>query len=102
MLIGTSVAQSDDNSQNNVIGQEGNGNEVPQSDELSQNNNHNSMCVSGESVSLSCNDISSEQITGKNRDDESGILEDSPGIYQVSSGMFEIERGNCTQSPSPL
>lgn len=51
------------NSNNNVISQEGDGNEASQSDETSQSTNQNSMCVSGESTSLSCNNLSSE-LTG--------------------------------------
>ncbi|HKU83339.1 MAG TPA: collagen-like protein [Candidatus Nitrosocosmicus sp.] len=48
------------NSNNNVIGQEGNGNQASQSDETSQSTNQNSMCVSGDSTSQSCNNLSSE------------------------------------------
>lgn len=65
-----SYAQSDEdddeddrNSNNNVIGQDGDGNEASQIDETSQETNQNSMCVSGESTSLSCNNLSSE-LTG--------------------------------------
>ncbi|WP_196777437.1 collagen-like protein [Candidatus Nitrosocosmicus hydrocola] len=58
------LAQSDDdNSDNNVIGQSGNGdNEASQSETSSQETRQNSMCVSGESTSLSCNNLSSESI----------------------------------------
>ena len=51
------------NSNNNSIGQNGDGNEATQSDEPSQSTNQDSMCVSGESTSLSCNNLSSE-LTG--------------------------------------
>ena len=51
------------NSNNNVIGQDGDGNEATQSDSTSQSTDQNSMCVSGESTSLSCNNLSSE-LTG--------------------------------------
>jgi hypothetical protein len=47
---------------NNVIGQEGHGNDASQSENSSQETNQNSMCVSGESTSLSCNNLSSESI----------------------------------------
>ncbi|MDF0681608.1 MAG: hypothetical protein P0116_11655 [Candidatus Nitrosocosmicus sp.] len=52
-----------DNSNNNVIGQDGVGNEASQSDETNLSTNQNSMCVSGDSTSLSCNNLSSE-LTG--------------------------------------
>lgn len=46
----------------NSIGLQGDGNEVSQSDENPQGSSQNSMCVSGESVSLSCNDLSGQNI----------------------------------------
>lgn len=51
------------NSNNSVISQDGDGNEASQSDETSQETGQSSMCVSGESTSLSCNNLSSE-LTG--------------------------------------
>jgi len=62
MTIENSFAQSDDDSDNNVIGQEGEGNEVSQSDEKSQDTVQSSMCVSGDSTSLSCNNLSDQAI----------------------------------------
>ena len=50
----------EDGNNNNVIGQNGDENEASQSEETSQETNQNSMCVSGESTSLSCNNLSSE------------------------------------------
>ncbi len=44
------------------MGQEGEGNEASQSENNSQETNQNSMCVAGESTSLSCNNLSSESI----------------------------------------
>jgi hypothetical protein len=55
----------------NSLSQEGDGNEASQSDEYSQNSNQNSMCVSGESTSSSCNNLSSES-TGAHGQDEQG------------------------------
>jgi len=47
----------------NSLGQDGDGdNEASQSESSSQYSNQNSMCVSGESNSLSCNNLSSESI----------------------------------------
>lgn len=46
----------------NSLGQAGDGNEASQSESSSQDTNQNSMCVSGESTSLSCNNLSSESI----------------------------------------
>ncbi len=46
----------------NTLGQEGDGDESSQSESNSQNTNQNSMCVSGDSTALSCNNLSSESI----------------------------------------
>lgn len=46
----------------NTLGQDGDGNEASQSESSSQETNQDSMCVSGESTSLSCNNLSSESI----------------------------------------
>ena len=63
MSIEKSFAQSDNNSNNNnALGQEGEGNKAAQSESSSQDTNQNSMCVSGGSTSLSCNNLSSESI----------------------------------------
>ena len=47
---------------NNAIGQDGEGNNASQSEENSLSSNQDSMCVSGETTSLSCNNLSSENI----------------------------------------
>ena len=54
--------EDSDNGNSNVIGQEEDGNEPSQNEETSQETNQNNMCVSGESTSLSCNNLSSESI----------------------------------------
>ena len=46
----------------NSLGQEGDGNGASQSESSTQSTNQNSMCVSGESTSLSCNNLASESI----------------------------------------
>jgi hypothetical protein len=46
----------------NTLGQEGDGNEASQTENSSQETIQNGMCVSGESTSLSCNNLSSESI----------------------------------------
>lgn len=46
----------------NTLGQEGEGNDASQSKSSSQDTNQNSMCISGDSTSLSCNNLSSESI----------------------------------------
>jgi hypothetical protein len=48
--------------QGNTLGQEGDGNKASQSQSSSQSTNQNSMCVSGETTALSCNNLSSESI----------------------------------------
>jgi len=76
ILILTSVILSNDElvhaQSGNSIGQEGDGNEALQSDESSQNNNQNSMCVSGDITSLSCNNLSSENGGGTVSQGEQG------------------------------
>ncbi|HYF99583.1 MAG TPA: hypothetical protein VD815_05790, partial [Candidatus Saccharimonadales bacterium] len=46
----------------NSLGQDGDDNNVSQSEENSQSTDQDSMCVSGDSTSLSCNNLSSETI----------------------------------------
>lgn len=72
MSIQKSFAQSDD-SDNNAIGQKGEGNKASQSDEKSHDTNHNSMCVSGDSTSLSCNNLSSESIGASSKGEQGPI-----------------------------
>ena len=50
------------NEDNNVIGQEGDGNDASQSEEESQETDQNSQCVSGDSNYFGCNDGSSNGI----------------------------------------
>jgi hypothetical protein len=47
---------------NNAIGQDGDENNASQSAENSQSTDQNSICASGDSTSLSCNNLSSESI----------------------------------------
>lgn len=65
ILILTSFILSDNRlihaQSGNTIGQEGDGNEVSQSIESIQSSNQNSLCVSGESTSLSCNNLSGQR-----------------------------------------
>jgi hypothetical protein len=56
----------------NILGQDGDGNEASQNDSSSQETNQNSMCVSGESTSLSCNNLSSESIGASSIPGEQG------------------------------
>lgn len=56
----------------NTIGQDGDGNEAYQSEDSSQDTNQNTMCVSGESTSLSCNNLSSESNSGNVGQGEQG------------------------------
>ena len=48
----------------NNLGQAGDGNEAAQSENISQDTSQKSLCVSGDSTSLSCNNLSSESIGG--------------------------------------
>ncbi len=50
------------NEDNNVIGQEGDGNDASQSEEDSQETDQNGQCVSGDSNYFGCNDGSSNSI----------------------------------------
>ena len=58
-LVELIFAQNEDN---NVIGQEGDGNDASQSEEDSQETDQNSQCVSGDSNFFGCNDWSSNSI----------------------------------------
>jgi len=85
--IEKSFAQRDDNSNNNnALGQEGEGNKASQSESSSQESNENSMCVSGDSTSLSCNNLSLEN-TG-------GLDIDSSSNEQSLIGKTYIVEGN--------
>lgn len=66
----------------NTLGQEGEGNEASRSESTSEDNNQNSMCVSGESTSLSCNNLSN-QATGAFNPDEQGPQSMAGKIYEV-------------------
>ena len=49
------IAQND-----NTLGQDGDGNSISQSEMNSQSTDQGTMCISGQSTSLSCNNLSSE------------------------------------------
>ncbi|WP_148686269.1 hypothetical protein [Candidatus Nitrosocosmicus hydrocola] len=66
----------------NTLGQEGDGNEASQSESSSQSTNQNSMCVSGESTSLSCNDFSYQR-TGDFDPNQQGQRSMIGKIYEV-------------------
>jgi hypothetical protein len=91
--IASVLAQSD-----NTSGQEGDGNKASQSDENSQESNHNSMCVSGESVSLSCNNLSAKNIDAivHHNDDEG---EESGSGTQVYQKAITINPGERNWNP---
>lgn len=63
--IETSFAQSND-SDNNIRGQYGEGNDASQSDSNSESSNQDSMCVSGDSTVFSCNSLSREDLGNDN------------------------------------
>ena len=88
-----SVAQSDDSDSNNLIDQDGDGNEASNGDEKSQDTNQNSMCVSGESVSLSCNNFSSESIGSAGQQGELGPENPTGLSYQLTLNIKSGERG---------
>lgn len=62
MLVGMLFAQSDDDGDNYVIGQSSEGNKPSQSESSSQDTNQNTTCVSGESTSLCCNNLSGQSV----------------------------------------
>ncbi len=67
------------------LGQDGDGdNEASQSESTSEDNNQNSMCVSGDSTSLSCNNLSNQGI-------------DPQGPQSVAGKIYEVI-GPLTQS----
>jgi len=83
------LAQSD-----NTLGQDGDGNEASQSDESSQDSNQNNMCVSGESTSLSCINLSSENAG-------SGQDEQGPAGPQSVNGKIYYAYGNNVAAANP-
>jgi len=85
------------NSNNNVIGQDDDGNEASQSDETSQSSNQNSICVSGESVSLSCNNLSSE-LSGVGIPGEQGPA-GPPSAPPSLAGNVYLVIGNPVNAP---
>jgi len=78
------LAQSD-----NTLGQDGDGNVASQSGPNSQETSQNNMCVSGESTSLSCNNLSSENTYRQTRDNGQSPLSLQGMIYQKSNTTFE-------------
>jgi hypothetical protein len=72
----------------NALGQDGDGNEASQSESSSQSANQNSMCVSGDSTSLSCNNLSAEN--------DNVIQEDTRSI----SGKIYVIDGPIVKSVS--
>ena len=77
--------------QGNTIGQEGDGNEASQNESSSQSANQNSMCVSGDSTSLGCNNLSSENTDRQKGDDEQNPISIQGMIYQKSNSDTEDE-----------
>lgn len=73
---------------NNAIGQGGedNDNNVSQNEENSQNAEQNSMCVSGDSTSFSCNNLSSENIDGTIGEGPQG----PPGPQSIDGKVYEV------------
>ena len=88
--VGIVFAQS-----SNSLVQDGDGNEASQSKSSSQSTNQNSMCVSGESTSLSCNNPSSEDSKGIQRDTNS-----MDGMIYVIQGLSvtPVSRGEATST----
>jgi len=88
------LAQSD-----NTLGQDGDGNVASQSGPNSQETSQNNMCVSGESTSLSCNNLSSENTYRQTRDNGQSPLSLQGMIYQKSDSDTEDE-GNYVATVS--
>ena len=84
------------NEDNNVIGQEGDGNDASQSEEDSQETDQNSQCVSGDSNFFGCNDGSSNSINTK----EQG----APGMgfpVIISNDNIYVRDGNRATATGP-
>jgi hypothetical protein len=79
----------------NTLGQEGDGNEASQSDETSQETSQNSMCVSGDTTELGCNNLSSEE-NNRVQEDRNSL---NGKIYVVQGPSVTPEsRGEATSS----
>jgi hypothetical protein len=65
----------------NTLGQEGNGNQAFQSDENIQETEQSSMCVSGVSTSLGCNNLSTENTDSQTRGGEHSPFSIQGKIY---------------------
>ena len=79
----------------NSLAQEGDDNGASQSDPSSQKAEQDTMCISGETTSLSCNNLTSENIDSQDRDDEQRPMSIQGKIYQklntggsLSSSLF--------------
>ncbi len=79
----------------NSLGQEGDDNEASQSESSSQSTNQNSMCVSGESASLSCNNLSPQAIGSAHN--EHGHPGPEGSFHQV---VFSVEPGERNFDPT--
>jgi hypothetical protein len=83
----------------NTLGQDGDGNEASQSEESSQSTNQNSMCVSGESTSLSCNNLSSDSI-GASVPGEQGAT-GPEGPQSMEGKAYSVVGETATGNDSP-
>jgi hypothetical protein len=104
ILILTSVILSNDDlvhaQSDNSIGQDGDGNEASQTDAKSQDSNENTMCISGKSVSLSCNNLSNANDISQRLNDEQKLVSIQDMIYQNSNTVDENDGGYYTASVS--
>lgn len=86
---------------NNAIGQEGEGNEAFQSEENTQEADKNSMCVSGEITSLSCNNLSSENIGGTVGEGPQGEQGPQGETGPPGAGAIEVYSKESSVSSNP-
>lgn len=83
------------NEDNNLIGQEGGGNEATQSSEESKESDQSSQCVSGDSNFFSCNNENSNNIDAN----EQGV----PALFPViiSNENIYVRDGNLATATGP-
>lgn len=89
------IFAQEDNNNNNAIGQDGDGNEASQIEDNSQETEQNIMCVSGDSISLSCDNLSYENIggvtIGEGQDGDQGPSSEQGQQLSLAGKIYTVE-----------
>lgn len=99
--IENSIAQSDTDSDNNTMDQNGESNKASKVNEKSQDSIQNSMCISGINSLLNCNNLASERSgTLVDYDDNEGHGEQPGSEAQVNQMVFTLNPGERGWDPT--